>query len=372
MRTINFLFSIIFFCNSIVCVSQNKFRLDLSFSGEDIDSVAVIVDNGIEEKEYILYDTELVIEDYYKTEYVSIQLFHPSSEGVVPFRECGFFIDSKPAAASVNLDHKGAPIIVKSENIIPFEDVGSNDFEKFTKKSNLDFWNYYNKNISNLGQIDSITDKAFELKKQHSLKILEAIQTLNVSYYSFWMFRRMISNHPDIKREVKEELLNDKFLTYKDTYEYDLARDNIIGSKIKINELIESFESIDYTTNQTINTNDIQKPLLIITWATWCSPCIRKILELKDISTNYPELNFLYLNFDKDVDRAKKMINARDFKGYHFSYLNEGISNIFLNQVIGKIYLLDRTSQVQYNLDLEPDPGFKRLEQQINLAFKSE
>lgn len=350
---------------------QKKFHLDLTFLKNQVDSMYVTIDNGIEQKQHLLTETKLVIEDYFKSEYVSIQLTHPRPDGQLPFLEYGFFIDSRNVSAIVDVDSKGRLKLVEGKNISPFDEKGAEDFRKITNNSFNEFWEYYNKNISRLGQVDSVTTRAFELNKQHSLKVLEAIQTLNTSYYSFWMFRRVISNNPDISREVKEELLNNKFTSYHGTYEYELIKDYIVGSEIQIDELIEPFESLDIITDETVNTKAIDKPLLMITWASWCAPCIRKILQLQNLSSEYPDLNFLFINLDSDIDRAKEMITKRAFNGHHFSHLNKGIPREFLNQIVGKIYLLDGESRVQYNLDLAPDPNFERLKQNLQTSFSN-
>lgn len=329
------------------------------------DTIYVTVNNGIEENQHLLTGTPLLLEDYYTSHYVSVQLSHPGIGNKLPFHEYGFFTNSDNAQVVVGLTAENKPYLTEAKNIVPFEEMGSQKIKEHTDRSFHDFWDYYNKNVAHLGQNDSITAEAFELNKQHALKVLEAIQLNKPSYFSFWTFRRVISNHPDISRTVKEELLSTKFHSYKGTYEYELVRDLIFGSEIQIGEVINEFESTDFMTNKVVRTAALKRPLLIMTWATWCSPCIRKMEILKDISLEYPKLNLLLINFDDTIDKATKMVINRGFKGHHLSHLAEGVPPMLLNQVIGKVYLIDGKSQVQYNIDLTPDPDFKLLQEKL-------
>ena len=46
-------------------------------------------------------------------------------------------------------------------------------------------------------------------------------------------------------------------------------------------------------------------------WASWCGPCVRKTLELKEIYEDYPREKFDIIGISLDTDEAK-WVNAID------------------------------------------------------------
>lgn len=363
------LFFVFLLISSFPAICQEKFNVELRYKESRNDTIYVTVDNGIEEKQYFLSDSSLIIEDYYTSQYVSIQLFHERSSGKPPNYELGFFTNADKSNLTVGVSSDGKPHLVERNNVLKFEEMGSESLEELTKKANDSFWDFYNKNSAQFGKNDSITAAAFALSKARNLKITEAIQEIEPSYYSFWTFRRIIANNPDVEREVKENILLTKFKSYKDTYEYNQVKDLIFGSQIKIGEKINDFESVDILTNKNISLSSLEKPLLLMSWATWCAPCIKKMDILKDVALKYPDMDVLFVNKDTNMEKAKHLIAKRRIGGNHFSYLNEGIPTLFSDQLIPKIYLIDKDATVIYNYDLGPDADLKILNETLASYF---
>ncbi len=355
--------------SSFPAICQEKFNVELHYEKSKSDTIYVTVDNGIEEKEYFLSDSPLLIEDYYTSEFVSIQLYHARNDGNPPSYELGFFTNAEKSNATVGVESSGKPYLIKRKNLFLFEEMGSEKLNEFTKKAYDSFWNFYYENVSQFGRNDSITAAAFALNKAHNLKVTEAIQQLESSYYSFWLFRKQIANNPDVDREVKEKILLTKFKSFEDTYEYNLAKDLIFGAQIKLGEKINDFESVDIVTNKEISLSSLEKPLLLMSWATWCAPCIKKMDILKDVALKYPEMDVLFVNKDTNMEKAKNLIAKRRIGGNHFSYLNGGIPTLFSDQLIPKIYLIDKDATVIYNYDLGPDADLKILNETLAKYF---
>lgn len=351
-------------------ICQEKFTVELNYKSSNRDTIFVSVDNGIEEKKYFLSNNPLIITDYYVSNYVSIQLFHPRSDGKLPNYELGLFTNSPNSSVTVRLLPSGKPIIVNKKDLFLFEEMGSEELKKAAKKEFDNFWSFYNEYNSQFGKNDSITAKAFALNNAHNLKVADAIQSIEPSYYSFWTFRRQISNNPDVDRKVKENILLVKFDKFKDTYEYTHIKELVFGSQISIGEKINNFESFDILTNKKASLSSLGKPLLLMTWATWCSPCIKKINTIQELSKRHPDLNVLFINMDNNVDKAKLFINKRTIVGNHFSYLNQGIPTMFSNQLIPKIYLLDKELSVIYSFDLSSDIDLEILSKTLLTYFK--
>jgi thiol-disulfide isomerase/thioredoxin len=68
-------------------------------------------------------------------------------------------------------------------------------------------------------------------------------------------------------------------------------------------------------------------------WATWCGPCIKELPAFKAVSDKYPGVNFVYvsLDFTTNLERVKKMINAKGLKGDY--YVLTGDQNVWINKI---------------------------------------
>lgn len=355
--------------SSYPAICQDKFNVELLYNESGNDTIYVTVDNGIEEKQYFLSESPLIIDDYYISQYVSIQLGHPRSNGKLPGYELGFFTNAEKSSVTVGVSPSGKPYVIERKNLFLFEEKGGEKLKKLTKKAEDNFWEFFNENINQYGKNDSITAAAFALNKAHRLKITEAIQEIEPSYYSFWTFRRIVSSNPDVDREVKENILLTKFQSFKDTYEYNQVKDLIFGSKIKLGEKINDFESFDIITNEKINLSSLKKPLLLMSWATWCGPCIGKMDVLNDIAFKYPDMDVLFVNIDSNMEKAKLVIAKRKITGNHFSHLNEGVPAMLSGQLVPKIYLIDKDATVIYNYDLASDTDLKILSETLASYF---
>ena len=360
--------TILFFMISHIVQSQDKFKVEIQLNSSNNDSLFLEVDNGIELKNYTIGNSPLILEDYYVSEYVSVQFFHPKKDGRPPNYELGVFLNSIHASVNVSIDKEGMPILSASQNIYPFIDMGAEEIVEYANVAFKNFWNFYNDNLAQLGQNDSITQKAFQLNKEYSLKVLEATEKLPVSYYSFWTFRRQIANNIDIPRDQKETIFHMKFDKFKNTYEYKHAEDLMFGSSIRIGEKLNNFSAPDIIDKSQFDLQLSEKPLLLMTWATWCSPCIHKVYLLQEIAQVFPNLNFVYIDMDSDIERARQFINDKNIIGHHLSYLDKRVPTSLTN-LVSKIYLINQDMEVIYNYDLSPDPDFEILKSKLQELF---
>jgi thiol-disulfide isomerase/thioredoxin len=70
------------------------------------------------------------------------------------------------------------------------------------------------------------------------------------------------------------------------------------------------------------------KTILIEVWATWCSDCINNMPKIKELQTNHPEVEFVFISADKSVQAWQKGIKKYKLQGSHYM-LNDGMKGTF-------------------------------------------
>lgn len=60
------------------------------------------------------------------------------------------------------------------------------------------------------------------------------------------------------------------------------------------------------------------KKILINVWASWCGDCREALPEEKKLSEEFPEVVFLHLSLDRDIESWKEGIDKLEIKGEHY------------------------------------------------------
>ena len=63
--------------------------------------------------------------------------------------------------------------------------------------------------------------------------------------------------------------------------------------------------------------------ILIDVWASWCRDCVKGMPKVKEIQNKNPNVVYLFLSLDKNVDSWKKGIDKHQVKGEHY-YMQSG------------------------------------------------
>jgi len=66
------------------------------------------------------------------------------------------------------------------------------------------------------------------------------------------------------------------------------------------------------------------KKILINIWASWCGDCIVGIPKLKELQTNYPDVEYVFISTDRNLFSWKKAIDKYKIKGSHY-FLKKGL-----------------------------------------------
>ncbi len=95
--------------------------------------------------------------------------------------------------------------------------------------------------------------------------------------------------------QFSEEALNDTFITLQ-------------GENIQFKDIVNKHKG------QTI---------LIDVWASWCRDCIKGMPKVKNIQEENPDVVYLFLSLDKNINSWKKGIDKHQIKGEHY-YMQSG------------------------------------------------
>ncbi len=95
--------------------------------------------------------------------------------------------------------------------------------------------------------------------------------------------------------QFSEEALNDTFITLQ-------------GESIQFKDILNKHKG------QTI---------LIDVWASWCRDCIKGMPKVKSIQEENPDVVYLFLSLDKNLNSWKKGIEKHQVKGEHY-YMKSG------------------------------------------------
>jgi len=106
-------------------------------------------------------------------------------------------------------------------------------------------------------------------------------------------------------------------------------------------------------------------------WATWCSACVEKIplmYALQEEFKDHPQITFLFVSVDKDVDKWKKYISKLP-EGLH---INASNTTLYMDYMMGGIphcILIDAAGNIiQSNA---PDPDSREIKSMLEEAVKN-
>ncbi len=60
------------------------------------------------------------------------------------------------------------------------------------------------------------------------------------------------------------------------------------------------------------------KKIVIDVWASWCKDCLEGLPDVKKLQEENPEIVYLYLSLDRDVESWKAGVNRLKIKGQHY------------------------------------------------------
>lgn len=70
------------------------------------------------------------------------------------------------------------------------------------------------------------------------------------------------------------------------------------------------------------------KVTVIECWASWCSDCVKAMPDLKKMQAAHPDVNFVFISFDKSLEKWLDGIARHELKGSQY-WSPEGMKGIF-------------------------------------------
>ncbi len=100
------------------------------------------------------------------------------------------------------------------------------------------------------------------------------------------------------------------------------------------------------------------KTTVIEFWASWCGDCVKNIPKLKELQTNNPNVNFVFLSADKTPDAWLKGIEKHQLTGDHY-LMDGGMKGTFGKAVnldwIPRYIIIDKSGKVALYRAIETD-----------------
>jgi len=96
--------------------------------------------------------------------------------------------------------------------------------------------------------------------------------------------------------------------------------------------LVDHFFTVD---NKEVQLMDILKThkgekMLINVWASWCKDCIVAIPKMKELQAKYPNVTYVFISSDRNVDAWKKAFKKYKINGEHY-FMKNGMDRDFGN-----------------------------------------
>ncbi|HBK83372.1 MAG TPA: alkyl hydroperoxide reductase [Flavobacterium sp.] len=100
------------------------------------------------------------------------------------------------------------------------------------------------------------------------------------------------------------------------------------------------------------------KTIIIDTWASWCSDCVKEIPKLKELQNKYSDALFLFVSMDKTYDAWKNGINKYDLQGEHY-LCTDGMKGVFGKSIklnwIPRYMVVDKFGKIALFKAIEAD-----------------
>ncbi len=133
-------------------------------------------------------------------------------------------------------------------------------------------------------------------------------------------------------------------------------------------------KSID---NKKITLSEYQgkKNVLIIFWATWCSPCLEEIPIIKRIREKYSgeNLEIIYVSYASDYLKYLKFIKEKKMNWINIYNDVDLINSYGGYKAIPRIYLINTFGKIVYNKDVDDvyDPQLSNLKYLLESMLNS-
>ncbi|WP_304198269.1 TlpA disulfide reductase family protein [Flavobacterium alvei] len=100
------------------------------------------------------------------------------------------------------------------------------------------------------------------------------------------------------------------------------------------------------------------KTLVIEIWASWCGDCVKAMPKIKELQTNNPNADYVFISMDKTADKWKEGIIKHELKGEHYM-ANDQMKGVFGKAIdldwIPRYIVIDKTGKIVIYRAIETD-----------------
>jgi thiol-disulfide isomerase/thioredoxin len=138
-------------------------------------------------------------------------------------------------------------------------------------------------------------------------------------------------------------------------------------SKIALNENLLSLDGNQIPFKEILKKHQ-GKTIVLECWASWCSDCVKAMPKVKELQTNNPEVDYVFISMDKTVENWKIGVEKHNLIGDHY-LANDQMKGVFGKSIdldwIPRYIILDKTGEIVLYRAIETD--FEK----INSTLKS-
>ncbi len=367
LKYILLLFGLIFLYHTVW--AQKNFTVLIQIpSGFNTKDMGISYDTG---KESIRVQTDfknnqLTISANFYAKYATLYIYCPNENGG-GFYNNTFWIGDEPAKIifvkpASHHQNPGKnplenPIL---SNVYEVKRMGGDQFDAFIGPATKEVDDFLKKNDKKLSDHDLVITKAYlEKLKLLNHKKIEFITNNPSLYYSFWLFRTSLmyigsggidSNYTGVNADSLLRAYHSIFPdSFKNTTEgAEIAR-FLNGRNIKKNTQAPDFTTKDIDGKTISLSNYRKKHVLLVFWASYCSPCRAEVPAIKKIRELYPpdKLEIISISADSDPKEYAAALKKYSMNWVHV-YGDKELLNTYGISGVPVIYLIDDGGKVIY------------------------
>lgn len=340
--------------------AQNHFHLTAEFhAGIDVGKVEVWLKDVKGSKKITPTSKKgnrLVFEGDYYSIYAVVNFQYKTEPSYVSFSN-EFFINDKPATITfLDADKKEYPFHnYKTKNILDFKDekIKLNNYIQAERQIAMDYQNKHIDQIMGEHRDADVQSKSIQLVKAMRRKELEYVISNKASYYSFYTFREDITKYGIVSSDSLIAVFN----TFSDEFRFT-DEGNFISESLHLNrsDTKEPY-AIDFTATDInkmkFKLSDFQgkQYVLLHFWATWCSPCMKELPEIRKVREEYQsdQLQIVSIALPSKVyaDYAKTL--KKFGMDWIHIYNDADLYNKFGNKHTPRICLVDKNGKLIFD-----------------------
>lgn len=108
------------------------------------------------------------------------------------------------------------------------------------------------------------------------------------------------------------------------------------------------------------------KVTVIEVWASWCSDCVKAMPKVKEMQTNNPNVDYVFISMDKAFDKWQAGIEKHELKGDHY-WATDGMKGEFGKSIdldwIPRYIIIDKKGEIVIYRAIETD--FDKINKQL-------